>query len=89
MAPTSTTRRQHKLRFAALAIALTIGWSIADAQEKPSSPTAPVPATLTAKERLTSKAADDQRIEDCNVPPQKRTKPRPAARPWDLAQPGN
>jgi hypothetical protein len=28
--------------------------------------------TLTAKERLTGKAADEQRVDDCKVPPDKR-----------------
>ena len=37
------------------------------------------PAVLTGKERLGRKWMDDQRIDNCNVPVEKRgTKPRPA-----------
>ncbi|MBR0896646.1 hypothetical protein JQ616_16910 [Bradyrhizobium tropiciagri] len=36
--------------------------------------------TLTGKERLGRKWTDEQRIDNCNVPPDKRgTKPRPSA----------
>ncbi|WP_407151305.1 hypothetical protein [Bradyrhizobium sp. ORS 86] len=36
--------------------------------------------TLTGKERLGRKWTDEQRIDNCNVPPDKRgTKPRPTA----------
>lgn len=39
-----------------------------------------VPATLTGKERLGRKWMDEQRIDNCNVPPEKRgSKPRPGA----------
>jgi xanthine dehydrogenase molybdopterin-binding subunit B len=31
----------------------------------------------TAKERLTDKAADEQRVDDCKVPPPRRTRARP------------
>ena len=34
-------------------------------------------ATRTGKERLTDKASDEQRVDDCKVPPAKRTRPRP------------
>jgi hypothetical protein len=38
------------------------------------------PATLTGKERLGRKWMDEQRIDNCNVPPDKRgIKPRPAS----------
>ena len=40
-------------------------------------------ATLTAKERLSDKASDQQRVDDCKVPPAKRTRARPTACPWD------
>ena len=40
------------------------------------------PATLTGKERLGRKWMDEQRIDNCNVPLDKRgTKPRPSACP--------
>jgi hypothetical protein len=44
---------------------------------------APIPAAadqatvLTSKERLSDKASDEQRVNDCKVPPMKRTRPRP------------
>jgi hypothetical protein len=31
----------------------------------------------TGKERLTDKASDEQRVNDCKVPPQRRTHARP------------
>jgi hypothetical protein len=31
----------------------------------------------TGKERLTDKASDEQRVDDCKVPPAQRTRPRP------------
>jgi hypothetical protein len=38
------------------------------------------PASLTGKERLGKKWMDEQRIDNCNVPPDKRgTRPRPAS----------
>jgi hypothetical protein len=43
---------------------------------------ATLPATLTGKERLGKKWMDEQRIDNCNVPADKRgTKPRPSACP--------
>lgn len=40
------------------------------------------PATLTGKERLGRKWMDEQRIDNCNVPPDKRgSRPRPSACP--------
>ena len=38
---------------------------------------------LSAKERLSDKASDGQRVDDCKVPVNKRTRPRPTACPWD------
>jgi len=44
--------------------------------------TANTPATLTGKERLGRKWMDEQRIDNCNVPVDKRgSKPRPSACP--------
>jgi hypothetical protein len=41
---------------------------------------APAPAALTLKERLGAKWKDEQRVNNCHVPPEKRgTKPRPDA----------
>ena len=46
---------------------------------EPSGATSPRPGTRTGKERLTSKAAYEKRTDDCNVPPELRTKARPAS----------
>ena len=35
-------------------------------------------SSRTGKERLTDKASDEQRIDDCKVPPARRTRARPA-----------
>jgi hypothetical protein len=66
------------------AICLTLP---ADAQDRsqPGQPTpnsATSPATLTGKERLGRKWMDEQRIDNCNVPIDKRgSKPRPSVCP--------
>jgi hypothetical protein len=36
-----------------------------------------VSATKTGKERLTDKASDEQRVDDCKVAPARRTRSRP------------
>jgi hypothetical protein len=71
-------------RLKLLAPLLTIGFTVsASAQDKPpappnAAPSAEVPATRTGKERLGRKWTDEQRIDNCNVPVDKRgTKPRP------------
>ncbi len=38
----------------------------------------------TAKERLSGKDSDEQRVDDCKVPPERRTRPRPSACPWEF-----
>lgn len=62
-----------------LILAVALAAVAAAAQE--ASPPAPAPASesaKTAKERLVNKAADEQRVDNCNVPPEQRgTKPRP------------
>ena len=66
---------------AAIALCLTLP---AGAQNRPpaASPasTQDSPATLTGKERLGRKWMDEQRIDNCNIPVDKRgSKPRPSA----------
>jgi hypothetical protein len=58
----------------------------ARAQDSVSQPTpSPAGPTLTGKERLGRKWTDEQRIDNCNVPIDKRgTKPRPGACPHVL-----
>lgn len=49
---------------------------------KPGPPSARPPTALTGKERLGRKWSDEQRIDNCKVPMDKRgTKPRPSACP--------
>jgi hypothetical protein len=59
----------------ALFAALPVG-----AAEPPQKPQPPL-ATRTGKERLGGKDADEQRVDDCKVPPERRTRPRPSACP--------
>lgn len=59
------------------AVALVVA-AAAAAQETSPQPAPRTAATKTGKERLTDKASDEQRVDNCNVPPEKRgTKPRP------------
>ena len=66
---------------------LTIGLTVsASAQDRQPDQVAPATAihtpSLTGKERLGRKWMDEQRIDNCNVPLDKRgTKPRPSACP--------
>lgn len=68
---------------ASLGLLLTIGFAPAasaeDARPTPSAAT-DMPSSLTGKERLGRKWMDEQRIDNCNVPIDKRgTRPRPIA----------
>ncbi len=50
--------------------------------DQPTSDSATSPRTLTGKERLGRKWMDEQRIDNCNVPIDKRgSRPRPSACP--------
>ena len=74
---------------ALLAALLSMGFAIpASSQEskppallaKRAAPSADAPKVLTGKERLGPKWTDEQRIDNCNVPVEKRgTRPRPSA----------
>ena len=39
---------------------------------------------LTGKERLSDKASDEQRMDDCKVAPGRRTRARPTGCPWNV-----
>ena len=39
---------------------------------------------LTGKERLSDKASDEQRVDDCKVAPGRRIRARPTTCPWDV-----
>ena len=55
------------------------------AAEPPQEPARPASSALkTAKERLSGKHSDEQRVDDCKVAPERRTRPRPVACPWDF-----
>jgi hypothetical protein len=63
------------------ALALVIGAATAMAEP-----------TKTSKERLSDKASDEQRVDDCRVPPQRRgtaTRPDCRERPAPVATQGN
>jgi len=68
---------------------LTVGFMLsASAQDrqpgqiKPNGTTTEMPSSSTGKERLGRKWMDEQRIDNCKVPPDKRgTKPRPSTCP--------
>ena len=66
---------------AAVLLALQIGlaWAGGPGAE-PATGDARAAATRTVKERLSSKASDEQRVDDCKVPPERRG---PKARPDD------
>ena len=51
-------------------------------QQRPRADSAPL--MKTGKERLGGKSTDEQRVDDCKVPPERRTRPRPAACPWEF-----
>ena len=78
----STVMHQHSVFLLAISLALP-----ASAQDRPRDPAASgaailrpnLPALLTGKERLGRKWMDEQRIDNCNVPIDKRgAKPRPS-----------
>ncbi len=71
---------------AALLAALLPAAGGAQSREPPRQPpqAVPAPAPKTAKERLSGKHSDEQRVDDCKVPPERRTRPRPTACPWEF-----
>jgi hypothetical protein len=65
---------------AAVLIALALAPMAVAQSVSPATPSSPaaVPQTLTGKERLGEKWKDEQRIDNCKVPPDKRgARPRP------------
>jgi hypothetical protein len=52
------------------------------AEERPATPPPEEKQVETLKERLSDKASDEQRVDNCHVPPEKRgTKQRPTTCP--------
>jgi hypothetical protein len=72
--------------FAAALLAAQIGlaWAGGGSSAAPA-PQGAAPPTLTVKERLSSKASDDQRVDNCKVPPDRRG---PRSRPDCRERPG-
>jgi len=65
---------------ALLAACFCIGLAIPASSQKATQVQANSPKVLTGKERLGPKWTDEQRIDNCNVPAEKRgTTPRPSA----------
>lgn len=78
------TLERHRMYavFRAALLASLIVAPMAEAAELPQA-TRPQPLR-TGKERLGGKGSDEQRVDDCKVPLQRRTRPRPAACPWEF-----
>lgn len=68
--------RTHRLFLIALALLLALHCPIVRAEEPPP---VPIPQPVkTGKERLGDKASDEQRVDNCKVPVERRgQKPRP------------
>jgi hypothetical protein len=67
------------LRVVLAALIALAGSGAASAADAPSSQSQPPKATVkTGKERLGDKASDEQRVDDCKVPPERRSRTRPA-----------
>jgi hypothetical protein len=56
----------------------------AQAAEPTRDAAAPQAPLKTAKERLSDKASDEQRVNDCKVPAERRTRARSSRCPWDV-----
>ena len=68
--------------FLAVYLALPAGAQDSSRLEQPTPESRLSPATLTGKERLGRKWMDEQRIDNCNVPIDKRgSRPRPSVCP--------
>ena len=76
------------MRIAVLAMLMALLSDAAQAQPSTATPSVtsePSAPVRTGKERLGNKWSDEQRVDNCKVPPQKRgTKPRPDTCPQDL-----
>ena len=74
----------HALRFAALSLASLLAFADtgqADESTK-SQPATPARSVETLKERLSDKASDEQRVDNCHVPPELRAASVRVQRQW-------
>jgi hypothetical protein len=62
---------------AILLLGLSLVSASTPASSEPASGSGEPPIVRTGKERLGEKATDEQRVTDCKVPPQRRTRTRP------------
>ena len=68
--------------FVALIVPWVLGSAIPAGQDEPAGVS--LIAAKTGKERLSDKASDEQRVDDCKVPKERRTRSRPTDCPWHL-----
>jgi len=71
----------------AIILVVLLGYAMlnpAQATEPTREAVAPQMPLKTAKERLSDKASDEQRVNDCKVPAERRTRARPTRCPWDV-----
>jgi hypothetical protein len=73
----------QRMALSGLAIAIAVV-SAPTAVADPSEPTTAPAPVRTGKERLNDKASDEQRLDDCKVPRDRRTRERPTSCPWDV-----
>lgn len=72
------------VRAAVLASCFAAPIGAAEPPVRPPTQQPPPQVLKTAKERLSGKDSDEQRVDDCKVPPERRTRPRPTACPWEF-----
>jgi hypothetical protein len=68
----------HRAFLALLIAGMVTGPAFSATRDSEGPPTA---ASVTGKERLSDKASDEQRIDDCKVPVERRSRPRPTSCP--------
>jgi hypothetical protein len=71
-------KRLTPMRHVAPVLPVALLLSIAAPATRCGEPPTILAAATTAKERLSNKGSDEQRVDDCKVPPAQRTRTRPA-----------
>jgi hypothetical protein len=66
----------HRIPLALLLVCVILPRNLA-AQPREHDQVSVSASAATGKERLSDKASDEQRVDDCKVPPSRRTRPRP------------